>query len=146
MSRTLIALLFLLLALGLTVPVWANDAHAPGACPAQSWDQKTGPTTLWWKALTACNDHPADEIQHSVFLQQFDWNSWTWSEEYLWAIYWTSQYDTDWVAVSRYREVEEDGGYGPGYNCYRIRTHHFVVEWDKRLMSDGNSHSWGWCY
>lgn len=141
MSRLLIALL-LLLGLLLVGQVWASGEHEPGACPMQSWDNKTGPNEIWWKTVTACNDHPAEELNHSVWLQEFDWNSWTWSEEKMWPIYWEAHDNTDWSAASRYREVEPGGG----LKCYRIRTAHFVVEWSKMFVDNKNSYSLGQCY
>ena len=145
MSRLLIALL-LLRGLLLFQQVWASGEHEPGACPMQSWDNKTGPNEIWWKAVTACNDHPAEELQHSVFLQEFDWNTWTWREEYIYPIRWRSRDDADWIANSDFREVEPGGGLA----CYRIRTHHFVVEWSKGnpppLIEGKNSYSLAQCY
>lgn len=120
----------------------ASSGHADGACPAQSWARKTGATELWWKVVTACNDHPAQELQHGVNLQIYTWGTATWHDIELVPIYYESQLNASWVATSRFRQVIPYLGIA----CYRIRTHHFVDEHTKGLHADGDSFSLQYCY
>lgn len=121
--------------------VLAETLHGMDACPMQSYDQKTGPTTMWYKLVTACDDHPAQEIYHNVRLQVFDWDDWEWDETFN-PIFAESQYNVDWSAASRFREVEAF----QGLLCYRIRSHHYVIEGDKGYYTDASTYSWGDCY
>jgi hypothetical protein len=140
--RRLILLLVALLALAAFVRVVdAASDHADGACPVASWTNKTGPTTLWWKTVTACNDHISGELQHNVHVQIWDWDELRW-KDVTFAVFVGSEYDVWFMGTSRYREVTPYGGAA----CYRIRTHHFVVEAEKYLMADGDSFSLQHCY
>ena len=131
-----------LLALVLLEQVWAANDHAAGACPAQSWDSKAGPDQFWWKALTSCNDHDAQELQHGINLQWFDWDDSLWKDRYVSPTFLESSLNTDFLAESRYRTV--DTYYG--LLCYRIRTYHSVFEHTKGFRSQGNSYSWSRCF
>ncbi len=123
-----------------TLSADASNEHESGACPGQSWSQKTGPDELWYKAVTACNDHPAEELNHSVFLQYYDWEGGHW-EDWLIAFVGSSLND-DFYATSRYQDVLSYGGAA----CYRLRTHHFILEQRKFLYSEGVSYSPSQCY
>ncbi len=145
MRWSLIALLILLFAYGLVEQVWASGAHDYHACPEQSWDEKTGPSQFWWKTVTACNDHPAQELNYEGYLQKFVWTSpWSgyWRDSVL-DIYGGAEFDSSWAAQSGFRPVEGAGG---GLTCIRVRTHHFIVEWRKFWYRESDSYSWGQCY
>lgn len=120
--------------------VFAAAGHSDGACLGQVWDQKTGPTTIWWKAVTTCNDHAAGELNHYVRLQYFDWGDHTWKDDvpYLAA----NVYNDDFLADSRYWEVDTY----VGLFCWRVRGHHFIVEREKSGFAEAETYSWGRCY
>jgi hypothetical protein len=144
--RLALALGLLLVGLLLYETVWASGGHAVGACFGQSWDNKTGPDEIWWKTVTACNDHPAEELQFSVDFQTFNWDDWTWHGRVS-PIFWhTSVNPSSFLADSGYRTVDPGGSMA----CYRIRVVHFAVEWTKgglnNLSLEAHSVSWGECY
>lgn len=111
----------------------------------QTWDEKTGPEQIWWKTVTACNDFPADILQHQVYLQWFNWDSLTWEDKdwqvYPFGIFGGDRLNTDFYATSRYRTVDD---YLGAY-CWRIRVRHWVIEYTKGMW-DGTSYSGGECY
>jgi hypothetical protein len=123
-----------------TLTAGADSAHEPGACPSQSWSQKTGPEQIWYKVVTACNDHPAEELNFRAWLQYYDWEDARWRD--WWGLAGGGRLDTDFYAFSRYRDVLAYKGAA----CYRIRTHHYVLEWGKGSYSDGMSYSLSQCY
>ena len=149
--RLLVAVCIILAALAAVRLVSASTDHIAGSCPAQSWASQSGPTELWWKAITACNDHQASELQHAIYVQVYDWDGAVtcepetlpcWRDTTGIAVFSGSNYESWFLATSRYRQVTPYQGLA----CYRIRTHHFIVEPQKGLMSDGNSYSTQHCY
>ena len=143
MRRRVAILLVLLLGVLVAAEVLAAGDHAAGACPVGSWDNKTGANEIWWKAVTSCTDHPAEELVHDICLQVFDWNTWAWRDRYVWGvIFGESSYNSGFIAESRFRTVEDYRG----LLCYRIRTYHRVIEHSKRLLGEGYSYSLGQCF
>lgn len=135
----LLSLAVLSLSVGL---VWAASDHGERACPAQSWDQKTGPSEIWWKAYTGCNDFPADLLQHQVYMQVWDWDEARWREMVIFSIFVSGADNASYLANSRYREVTPYLGIA----CYRVRVRHWVIEYEKGMQSKGDSYSLGQCY
>ncbi|OGO52188.1 MAG: hypothetical protein A2148_02900 [Chloroflexi bacterium RBG_16_68_14] len=138
--------LLLLVGLLVVAGVEAADQHADDACPAQSWSLKTEPEQFWFKVVTACNDHPAQELEHIVFIQYFDWSAGQWVDHPGWpppfGTFGGSRLNTDFYGSSRYRQVTAYGGYA----CYRVRTKHWVIEWSKNWYREDESYSLGQCY